>query len=75
VQDSHFDAFGEPLEYAEPQISTAQRPASRWMTRIGMGLFWSLLALIVVARAAYFNPDFASSFAQAAIAIKTMFGA
>lgn len=74
MPDSHFDAFGEPLEYTKPRMSVVQGHASRRTTRIGIGIFWSLLALIVVARAAFFNPDFAGSFARVATAIKTTFG-
>jgi hypothetical protein len=55
-------------------MSVVQGHASRRTTRIGIGIFWSLLALIVVARAAFFNPDFAGSFARVATAIKTTFG-
>jgi hypothetical protein len=75
VQNAHYDAFGEPVDYAEPRVPASQGQGSRWMLRAGVGLFWSLVVIIVAARAAYFNPDFASSFGQIASAIRTIFGA
>ncbi|HEY0329409.1 MAG TPA: hypothetical protein VGC77_09940 [Rhodopseudomonas sp.] len=75
VTPAQFDAFGEPVEYAEPRLPSEQGQASRWLTRAGAGLFWALLVAIVAARAAFFNPDFAASFAEFASAIRTVFGA
>jgi hypothetical protein len=75
VQKVQFDAFGETLELMEPRVSASQGHASRFITRAGICAFWSLLVVIVVARAAFFNPDFATSFAQVATVIKTVFGA
>jgi hypothetical protein len=57
VQVVRFEAFGEPLKYEEPAIATTQDAISGWMTMAGTGLFWSLVAAIVVARAIYFSPD------------------
>jgi hypothetical protein len=76
VQNAQFDAFGEPVEYAEPPASASEHSeASRWMLRAGTGLFWSLVVIIVAARATFFDPDFAGSFAHVATAIKAIFGA
>lgn len=72
MQNAQFDPYGEPVAYTEPKASV---PGSRFMLRAGTGLFWSLVVVIVAARAAYFNPDFAASFGQIASAIKSIFGA
>jgi hypothetical protein len=53
VEPSKFDPFGEPVtmvDAAEP----AQ--ASRWLARTGATLFWTLVTVIVAARAVYFEP-------------------
>jgi len=73
VRNPQYDAFGEPVDYVEPRVPAGGQ-GSRWMLRAGTGLFWSLVAVIVAARAAFFNPDFAASFAQMATAIRSVFG-
>jgi hypothetical protein len=71
VEPSKFDPFGEQVamaDTAEPQF------ASRWLTRSGAGLFWTLVIAIVAARAVYFEPgvfndlDRAVAFAQSLFA-------
>jgi hypothetical protein len=64
VQEVRFEAFGEPVKYEEPTVVTPQGSISSWMTVAGTGLFWSLVAAIVVARAIYFSPDLAGKFWQ-----------
>lgn len=64
VQDVQFDAFGEPVKYDESRAPIAQGLMSSWIMLAGTSLFWSLVILIVVARAFYFDPDFASKFGQ-----------
>jgi hypothetical protein len=71
MQERKFDAFGEPLAMAD---SLAPAPSSRWLMRAGTGLFWSLVTVIVLARAIYFEPgvfdglDRAVAFAQGLLA-------
>ena len=61
-----FDSFGEPLPQRVSR-DAAQRPvASRVAMIAGMSLFWSLVVVIVSARALYFDPDFAAKFQQVA---------
>jgi hypothetical protein len=64
MQEMRFEAFGEPVKYDELPVPTSEGPISRWLTLAGTGLFWSLLAVIVVARAVYFVPDLAGKFWQ-----------
>lgn len=71
VEPSNFDPFGEPVTMAD----TAELArASRWLTRTGAGLFWTLVIAIVAARAVYFEPgvfnglDRALAFAQSLFA-------
>ncbi len=71
MQDPKFDPFGEPVAMAE---SVAPARASRWLMRAGASLFWTLVVIIVAARAIYFEPgvfnrlDRAVAFAQNLIA-------
>jgi hypothetical protein len=78
VQEVRFEAFGEPVKYDAPTVAAPQRSISRWMTVAGTGLFWSLVFVIVVARAIYFTPDMAGKFWQLeafARSLRTMIGA
>jgi hypothetical protein len=73
-----FDSFGEPLPGDRGGLAEPQGNASRWMLRVGTGLFWSLVVAILSARVLYFDPDFAAKFGQVAALfrpIATMFGA
>jgi hypothetical protein len=73
-----FDPFGEPVKYDEPRLSAPQGAVGGWLARAGTGIFWSLVAVILVARAVYFDPDLAGKFGQVASlsqAIRTFFGA
>ena len=58
-----FDPFGEPVT----TTAVERRPGGAWLTRAGNIVFWSLVAVIVAARAAYFHPDVAFRF-NAAVA-------
>jgi hypothetical protein len=49
-----FDPFGEPVPAVDP--STAPVGASEWLKSAGIGLFWGLIGVIVLARAVYFEP-------------------
>jgi len=53
VEPSKFDPFGEPVAIAD---TAEPAGASRWLTRTGAGLFWTLVIAIVAARAVYFEP-------------------
>lgn len=59
-----FDPFGEPVPAATADV---RRPDGAWLARTGNIVFWSLAAVIVAARAAYFHPDVAFRF-DAAVA-------
>jgi hypothetical protein len=56
----NFEPFGERMaqEDALPQTSRA----SKLLLWAGSAVFWSLVTVIVLARAAFFNPDIFSSF-------------
>jgi hypothetical protein len=79
VQHPHFDGFGERLP--ECDFSAAAPPrerVSRLMLRLGTGLFWSLVIVVVAARVIYFDPDLAAKFGQFAAVpsvLRAIFGA
>jgi hypothetical protein len=75
VQPTQFDSFGERLPTYDPQKRGSQDVVSRWMLRGGIGLFWSLVAVVLAARVVYFDPDFAAKFGQLAASLSAMFGA
>jgi hypothetical protein len=64
MQEMRFEAFGEPVKYDESPVAPPQGQISSWLTLAGTSLFWSLVAVIVVARAVYFVPDIAGKFWQ-----------
>ncbi|HKU05405.1 MAG TPA: hypothetical protein VJR30_04985 [Bradyrhizobium sp.] len=49
-----FDPFGEPVPAAERSLAPDR--TSKWLKSTGTGLFWGLVAAIVLARAVYFEP-------------------
>jgi hypothetical protein len=53
-QNVRYEPFGERVE-AETK-DAPQSHTSRIVARVGTGLFWILLAVIVTARAIYFQP-------------------
>lgn len=57
-----YDSFGEPI--AQPVRD--ERVVSRIALRTGVGLFWTLVVVIVAARAAYFHPHFTEQFGHVA---------
>jgi hypothetical protein len=75
VQEVRFEAFGEPVKYEEPAVATTEEAISGWITIAGTGLFWSLVAAIVVARAIYFSPDMIGKFWQLEAAACSILGA
>ena len=64
MQEVRFEAFGEPVKYNEACVATPQRLISSGVMLAGTGLFWSLVVVIVAARAIYFVPDFAGKLWQ-----------
>lgn len=75
MQPTQFDSFGERLPKYAPQKRGPQDIVSRWMLRGGIGLFWTLVAVVLAARVIYFDPDFAAKFGQLAASLSAMFGA
>jgi hypothetical protein len=75
VQPTQFDSFGERLPEFDTQARSAQDAVSRWMLRGGIGLFWSLVAIVIAARVIYFDPDLAAKFGQFAASLSAIFGA
>lgn len=57
-----YEPFGEHLG-AENEVRRSR--ASRTLTRVGAGLFWTLVAVIVTARAIYFQPGIFDGFSVA----------
>jgi hypothetical protein len=53
MEQSRFEPFGEPIAQQAP--GGQDRPASKWLLWTGSAVFWSMVAGIVVARAAYFD--------------------
>lgn len=49
-----FDPFGEQVPASQSQLAPDR--ASKWLKSSGTGLFWALVVVIVLARAAYFEP-------------------
>jgi hypothetical protein len=64
MKDVEFDAFGEPMLRSQALPTQPHDSVSRWMVRAGTGIFWSLVIVIVAARAAYFHPGFADKIAE-----------
>jgi hypothetical protein len=60
-----FDPFGETLQIP-PTGEVRQGRASQVALRLGVGVFWSLVAVIVTARVVYFDPGAAKTFWLAA---------
>lgn len=59
-----YDPFGEPV--AQAAVDDRTGAVSRIALRAGIGMFWVMVAVIVAARAAYFDPAFAEKFAAVA---------
>lgn len=75
MQQTQFDSFGERLPEYDVRTSRPPDAVSRWMLRGGIGLFWSLVAVVVAARVVYFDPDLAAKFGQLAANLSAIFGA
>jgi hypothetical protein len=66
VQRDKFDSFGERFNYDERRLATPQGPVAGGLARAGTGIFWTLVAIILLARAVYFDPDLAGKFGHVA---------
>ena len=53
MEQARFEPFGEPI--AQEAANGQDRPASKWLLWAGSAVFWSMVAVIVAARAAYFD--------------------
>ena len=60
--DVRFEPFGESVEDSDI-LQTPQDDFSRRLERVGMGIFWGLVGIVVVARALYFDPNIGARFA------------
>ncbi|MGY0574949.1 hypothetical protein ACTGJ9_031080 [Bradyrhizobium sp. RDM12] len=65
-----FEPFGEQLVSATDTQPKSR--ASKLLLRAGTGLFWSLVAAIVLARAAFFEPGVYDSFRHVASIAKSL---
>lgn len=77
MPETKFDSFGEPVNYDERRLSASQGAVAGWLARAGTGIFWLLVAIILVARAVYFDPDVAGKFDRVAAlsrAVRTILG-
>jgi hypothetical protein len=70
MERTGFEPFGEPLTSATD--AQPQSRASRLLLRAGTALFWSLVAAIVLARAAFFQPGVYDSFSHVASLAKNL---
>lgn len=74
MQQARFDSFGERLPTYDVQTRGPQDAVSRWVLRGGIGLFWSLVVVVITARVIYFDPGLAAKFGQFAASLSAIFG-
>jgi hypothetical protein len=65
-----FEPFGEPVSFVG-NVPHETR-GSKWLMRLGAGIFWSLAGIIVVARAIYFVPGIFDSFDRAVALLQSL---
>lgn len=70
MERTGFEPFGEQL--ASATVAEPKSRASKLLLRTGTGLFWSLVAAIVLARAAFFEPGVYDSFSHVASLAKSL---
>ena len=70
MERNRFEPFGEQLVSATD--AQPQSRGSKLLLRAGTGLFWSLVAAIVFARAAFFEPGVYDSFSRVASLAKDL---
>jgi hypothetical protein len=71
MERTGFEPFGEQL--VSTTDTQPRSRASKMLLRAGTGLFWSLVAAIVLARAAFFQPGVYDSFSHVASIAKNLF--
>ena len=73
MSDLQFEPFGEQVDrYASGSPPTSLQGV---VSRVGIGIFWMLVAGIVIARAMFFDPEFAQTFvAYLATGVHALFG-
>jgi hypothetical protein len=70
MERTGFEPFGEQLVSATDTQPRSR--ASKMLLRVGTGLFWSLVAAIVLARGAFFEPGVYDSFSHVASLAKNL---
>lgn len=70
MERTGFEPFGEQL--ASATDTQPRSRASNMLLRAGTGLFWSLVAAIVMARAAFFEPGVYDGFSRMASLAKSL---
>ncbi|MCP2132381.1 MULTISPECIES: hypothetical protein [Bradyrhizobium] len=70
MERTGFEPFGEQLVSATDAQPKSR--ASKLLLRVGTGLFWSLVAGIVLARAAFFEPGVYDGFSRVASLAKSL---
>ncbi|MGY4625784.1 hypothetical protein [Bradyrhizobium sp. USDA 4486] len=70
MERTGFEPFGEQLVSATDTQPRSR--ASKMLLRVGTGLFWSLVAGIVLARAAFFEPGVYDGFSRVALLAKSL---
>jgi hypothetical protein len=70
MERTGFEPFGEQL--VSSTDTQTQSRASKMLLRAGTGVFWTLVAGIVLARAAFFEPGVYDSFSHVASLAKNL---
>ena len=71
MERTGFEPFGEQLVSATTDTQSQSR-ASKLLLRAGTAVFWTLVAGIVLARAAFFQPGVYDSFSHVASLAKNL---
>jgi hypothetical protein len=70
-----FEPFGESVEDSDIR-NAAQDGFSRRLERLGIGIFWGLVGVVVFARALYFDPNLGVGFGRGVVhAVEALLGA
>ena len=67
-----YEPFGERLAPGRGRDAEPRSPVSRYLLWAGTGLFWSLVAAIVLARAVFFEPGVFDGFSRVAAYAKAL---
>jgi hypothetical protein len=70
MHSQDYEPFGEQVYFEESARSEGR--ASKWLMRLGAGIFWSLAGAIVVARAIYFVPGIFDGFDRVLAFLQTL---